>query len=63
MRKYTFELIINGNGNEFWEGLQEDGTYRGYATCEEVEDAVLDALHNTCINDFELILRKFENEK
>lgn len=62
MRKYTFELTVTEGCDEFWEGLQEDGTYRGYATCEEVEDAVLDALHNTCITDFELTLRKFTNE-
>lgn len=63
MRTYTFELIIDEANDEFWEGLQEDGTYRGYATCEEVEKLVKDAIENSYIYDYKLTLRKFENKE
>jgi len=61
MRTYTFELVVNEGGDEFWEGLQQDGSHRGYATCEEVEELVRDLLSADYPLEYKLTLRKFEN--
>lgn len=70
MRKWTFELIIKEGSDEFWEGYgacieDSEGKSpgpRGYASCEEVEDLVKEALLDTfyCEN-FKLTIRKMEN--
>lgn len=68
MRKYYFELVINEGDDEFWEGYgamdnEGKGSVRGYATCEEVEELVSDALKISYIYDFDLILRKYTNDQ
>lgn len=56
-RTYTFKVTIREGNDSFWEGMQEDGTYRGYATKEEVQELLQEALDEYPIinNEIEMI--------
>ena len=42
MKRYTFELIVNEQSDEFWEEITQDGK----SGCDEVLDAIREEMQN-----------------
>lgn len=51
LRTYKFEVTIPEGGDEFWQGMQADGSYRGYATIKEVHELLEDVVESGHIFD------------
>lgn len=60
MKRYTFKLVIEEGGDEYWEDFEK----RGVTGCEEVTELLVDSLFAVGIvvdENCTLKLEKFEN--
>lgn len=62
-RTYTFKVTIREGSDSFWEGMQQDGTYRGYATQDEVQELLQQALDEFPIVSFDIELIEYREQK
>ena len=59
MKRYVFQIIIEEGNDEFWEGLESDGT----TGCEDLREMITECLDGTGLGDSEVRLIEYTNKE